>query len=137
MAGTSTSTASVLRPRRRLGEADEALPVPCPVAVEHLVDLGSAGEEVDIVVPGEADTAVQLQRLTADVGKGVVDVGPGGGDGRGRVVEPVTEGKRGIVGGRPHGFELHEQVGEPMLDRLEAGDGAAELHALLRVVDGL
>ena len=49
--------------------------MPGTIAVEHLVDLGPAHEEVDVVLPGEPDAAVQLQRLPTEVGEGVVDIG--------------------------------------------------------------
>ena len=89
---------------------------------------------MDVVLPGEADAAVQLERLTTDAGERVVDVRPGGGDRLGRVVQAITEGQGGIVRRRPHGLELQEQVGQPVLDRLKTSDGPAELHPLLQIV---
>ena len=119
-----------------LDEAGEALTVPGPVAVEHLVDLGPAHEQVDIVLPRETDATVQLERLAAEVGEGVVDIGPGGGHRLVGVGQTVTEGQGGIVGRGPHALELDQQVGQPVLDGLEAADGPPELHALLGVVHG-
>ena len=80
MAGTITSIIRLLsRADGGLDQADQALPMPGAVAVEDLVDLGATHEEVDVVLPGEADAAVQLERLAAEVGEGVVDVGTRGG----------------------------------------------------------
>ena len=119
-----------------LDQADQALAVPRSVAVQHLVDLGPPYEEVDVVFPGEADAPVQLQRLATEMGKGVVDVGPGGGHRLGCVGQTVAERQGGVVRCGPHALQVHQEIGQTVLDRLEAADGPAELHALLGVLHG-
>ncbi len=51
------------------------------------------------------------------------------------VVAVVGERQRGVPGGGARRLELDEQVGESVLQRLEAADRPAELHAILRVLD--
>src|SRR3984957_16217617 len=133
MGGTITSTASCLHGlwHVRLDQTNQALTVPRSVPVQDLVDLGPAYEEVHVVFPGEADAPMELQRLTTEMGKGVIDVGPGGGHGLGRVGQAVGEGQGGVMSCGPHALQVQEEIGHAMLDGLEASDGPAELHALL------
>src|ERR1700730_9757215 len=100
MGGTITSTGSCLHglPHSGLDQAGQALAMPCSVAVHDLIDLGPAHEEVDVMFPGKADAPVELQRLAAETGKGVVDVGPGGGHRLGRGRSATCERKGGVVG---------------------------------------
>ncbi len=100
-----------------------------------------------LVLPGEADTAVQLHRLgrhrpqrlqrlrerqrpRTGLGRTVRShrsLGPG----------PTTARRPGrVVRRRARRLERHIQIGEPVLDRLEGTDGPAELLALLDVGDG-
>src|ERR1700679_3071209 len=100
MGATITSTGSCLHGLLHVGldQADQALAVPRSVPVQDLVDLGPSYEEVHVVFPGEADAPVELQRLTTEMGIGVIDVRPGGGHRLGRVGQAVTERQGGVVG---------------------------------------
>ncbi len=78
------------------------------------------------MLPGEPDAAMELERLTAEVGERVIDVGARRGHGLGGVRKAVAEGQGGVVGGSPHALELDEQIGQAVLDGLETSDGPAE-----------
>src|SRR5438128_8971633 len=104
--------------------------MPRRIAVQNLVDLRPAQEEVAIVLPREADATVELEALTADRGirlgnEGTCDVYRLGG-----VIEAVADGQRGVTGRGSHRLELDVEVGEAMFDRLEAADGTPELDAV-------
>ncbi len=92
--------------------------------------------QVRIVLPGEPDPAMHL-----NVQFGVAHVGAEGQRRGGRGGEPellliLLRGPRGIPHRRHRGLGGHQHVGAVVLDRLEGGDGAAELLAHLGVLDG-
>src|SRR5215204_5513436 len=121
---------------RRGHGVDQPVTVDGAVALEHLVGLGPAQEEVQVVLPGEADATVQLQRRSGDL------AGHGGGVRRGhagrgrRVVGTGVGGHRRRVRGRTHAHHLLGHARAGLLDRLEATDRAAELDADADVVEG-
>ncbi len=105
------------------------------VAVGLAVELGSLHIAVQIVLPGEADAAVDLEARTHDPLGCVVapDLGrrrPG----RRIVVGLVRQAPRAEPDHRPHALDVDEHVGAAVLHGLEAPDGLAELDALLGVV---
>ena len=113
----------------------ESLPVVRRVAERQLVELGPLQEQVEVVLPREADAAVHLQRRRHHPLR--------------RVGAPDLRGRRGdrrvgVVGAdapcrpvdaRAHPLDVDEHVGAAVLHGLEAPDRAAELDPLLRVLD--
>jgi hypothetical protein len=91
---------------------------------------------VDRVLPGHADTGVQLQRLL----RGAHGHGRRVGLGDGHRHVGVLTGGQGVGGGTGRGAEvdhLQPQLGEPVLEGLEAADGTVELLALLQIPNRL
>ena len=135
---------------RQPGQLRQRGPVRVGGAEADRVGLGPLEEQVRRVLPGEPDAAVQLDRLLRGlhrrVGAGRLRQGDGQlrlGDqilGHRPVVALPGCGHRGQgVGGRPgSGPRLGDrdpQVGQPVLDRLEAADRAGELVPFLDVGD--
>ena len=106
------------------------------VAPEELGALLAAEVELDDVVLGEADAAVDLLAMGDHAAAGLA--APGLRHGRvhvlGRLV--LAGGPGGLVGNEAHAVDVGDHVGGLVLDGLEGADGAAELDALLGVVDG-
>src|SRR2546426_7727263 len=115
---------------------DDQLTVVVGVAVHRLERLRALDVEVQIVLPGEPDTAVHLDRLAADTARGVADVRLG--DRRREVVVLGlrVERPRGIVDGRVRVLDLQEHLGALVTDRLEGADRLPELLAHFRIADG-
>ena len=86
--------------------------------------------QLDVVLPGDRDAAVHLDRLGGHLGERLAGGEPGQCGRRGRRL-----GDR-VVDDRPRRLHRDVQVGHPVLERLEAADRAAELHAVLGVFDG-
>ena len=104
-------------------------------AEQQRVGLGPLEVQVGGVLPGHAETAVELDRLLGRVHRGLAAEGGRDRD-RDRGVG-VVGGQRGCgVAGRRVGLlDLGVEVGEPVLEGLEAADDAAELTPLLQVGD--
>jgi len=98
--------------------------------------FGAAIVKVEIVFPGEAHAAVDLDAAVADGASGIAGVHFGDGDGGCGVGRIFFEGPAGIVDGGTgaFGFEIH--VGTLMLDGLKHADGFAELFSRFGVFDG-
>ena len=120
---------------RRAPRAHQVGDVACRrLCVRDRLERGGPAEiQVGVVLPGEADAAVHLDvELRALVGRRQRERG-----GHGRGQRQLIASLLGGAGGVPYrrGGELggHEHVGAVVLDRLEGGDGPAELHAHLGV----
>src|SRR5438270_10557242 len=105
----------------------------CSVAERQLVEVAALEEEVEVVLPGEADAAVQLQARRHD---------PAGGVGTPRLrrrgcdvclAVVGTQTPCGPVRRRTHALDVDEHVRAAVLDGLEAADGLAKLYAFLGV----
>ncbi len=81
-----------------------------------------------VVLPGEPDTAVQLDRLARRQPQRL--------QGLGQRQPALLRIPRGVVGGRPGRLDLHVDVREPVLDRLERSDRPPELLARPDVLHG-
>ena len=100
------------------------------IAQETAVEDGAAEPEVQIELPGEADTSVKLGRIT---GRAIEDVGEmrfGQGGVPGGLVANAVEGMGGVPVERQRGLQLGRQIGELVLDGLKGTDHLAELLAL-------
>src|SRR6266550_3871298 len=143
-AATATTTAMTRTPatictgsalRSDADALRQQLPVVGGVAQQDLRALRPLEVQVGVVLPGEADAAVDLDVLGGGVEVGVRAVRLGeAGDGRQLVVE-LGGGPARVVGGRLGRLHLEQHVGALVLDGLEAADGPAELDADLGVVD--
>ena len=106
--------------------------VPGLLAAQQLAGgHGPAQEEVGVVLPGEADAAVDLHAALGAEGEGLGDDSAGDGGGQGHLVVGPAPG--GVPGDRPGQLQRAEHVRAAVLDRLELPDGSAELLAVLRV----
>ena len=109
-----------------------AIPQRGRAAHQHGVGLRAPQQQVDRMLPREADAAMNLHR---DLGGGDGRV-EGGGWRRGRRHSPRPRG----LGGGQHlaacAFQRDQHVRAAMGDRLEATDRPAELLALARPFDG-
>src|SRR5260370_38055009 len=108
----------------RLGRhaAQDQLAVVVAVPVHRLERLGALHVEVEVVLPGEADAAVDLDRLAADLARGVADVRLRHGRGELGVLRLRVERPRGVVDGGARVLDLEEHLGALVADRL-AGAG--------------
>src|SRR5438034_301564 len=116
--------------------ANDQLAVVLGVAVERLQRLRALEVEVQVVFPGEADAAVHLDGVAADLARGVADVRLRH---RGReraVLGAAGERPRCVVGRRVRVLDLQQHLGALVADRLEGADRLAELLAHLRVLHG-
>src|SRR5436190_17223073 len=113
----------------------EQLPVVGGVAEEDLRALRPLEVQVSVVLPGEADAAVDLDVLGGgvEVRVGAVRLGEARDDRELLVVLGCRP--RRVVRRRLRRLDLEQHVGALVLDCLERADGATELHAHLRVLD--
>jgi site-specific DNA recombinase len=98
--------------------------------------VGALEVPVRRVLPGEADAAVQLDGLGGHGPVGLRAVGLGQRRQQGSVGGVPVPGGRGRERRRSRRLDQHEQVREPVLDRLERPDRAPELHPGRHVLDG-
>jgi hypothetical protein len=91
---------------------------------------------VGVVLPGEADAAVDLDRLRRALEERVARVGRGGERRGDQVVGSVVRDPARLVDRRARRLDEHEQIGAHVLDGLERADRPAELVADLGVLDG-
>ena len=103
---------------------------------QRLEGLEALDVQMDVVLPGVADAAVDLDALLGDESLAVA-----GGrfrDARRQLPPAVVlgDGHGSEVGGGAGLLEADEHVGELVLDGLERADGTAELLPLLRVLQG-
>src|SRR5687767_5781539 len=122
-------------PRLDADALGEQLAVVGRVAEEDLGALGPLEVQVGIVLPGEADPAVDLDvlRRGVEVGLGAVRLGQGGDDRE--LVVVLRRRPAGVVRRRLRRLDLEEHVGALVLDGLEGADRPAELDSGLGVLD--
>src|SRR5438552_9204527 len=126
------SRVTLLVPRR--GERPLELALRRPVVL--LERLGALEVEVQVELPGEADPAVHLDRLTAHEARRVAGVRLRRGAGERRIRIARVEAPRRAVDGRARRLGLEQNVGQAVLERLEGADRAAEGLPGLPVGDG-
>src|SRR5262249_32241229 len=88
--------------------------------------LGPAVEHVAVVLPGEADPAVDLDHLLARRLERIAGRRAEAGRGERQLVAPARQRPRRVVAVRACQLDLRVQVGEAVLDRLERRDRAPE-----------
>src|SRR5437588_9592412 len=143
-AATATTTAMTRTPamictdgalRSDADELRQQLPVVGGVAEQDLGALRPLEVEVSVVLPGEANAAVDLDVLGSgmEVRVGAVRLG----EARDHWELLVVLGcrPRRVVRRRLGRLDLEQHVGALVLDGLERANGTAELHSHLRVVD--
>ena len=105
------------------------------IAKESFRTLGALVPKVGIVVPGEADPAVNLDAVAC----GTHVRGRGGCLGetgeRGQILVVASRGVGSLVGRGLGQLDLEQEVGAAVFDGLEGADGTAELHAHVGVCD--
>ena len=103
-------------------------------SVEGFVHLDPAQEQVQVVLPGESDAAVHLERGACDrAGRGF-RIGDGRRRGaRPRLVGRTVQRQRGRPECSPTGLHAESHVRTVMFDGLERTDRGAELFALHRI----
>ena len=99
------------------------------------VGLAALEEEVQVVLPGEADAAVDLERGARHAAPGLAGVGLGAGGGERGGLGLVVERPRRPQDGRPRPLDLEQHLRAGVRDGLVGADRAAELLALLGVGD--
>ena len=122
------------RPRRGPASATRSR---CQLGVaEHRrVRLAALEEEVEVVLPGEADPAVHLDRGVGDAPAGVGGVGLGHRGGQRQRLGLGVGGPGGAVDGRARVLGLEQHLRAAVGDRLVGADRPAELLAVLGVLD--
>ena len=106
-------------------------------AERHLVRLRPLEEQVGRVLPRHADAAVQLDALLRRPDRHVGAVGLRDRARDGGVRAALGGARCGVPRGRSCSFDVAEEVGETVLEGLEAADDPPELAAHLEVGDGL
>ena len=91
---------------------------------------------MQVVLPGEADAAVDLERGARDAASGVTRVGLRAGDGERCHLRLEVERPRRPVHGRAGALDLQQHLRARVRDGLVGADRAIELAALLGVGDG-
>src|SRR5438132_1086455 len=112
----------------------DELPVVRRVAEVDLRRLRTAEVQVRVVLPREADAAVDLDVLGGAVEVRVRAVRLGERRGQRQLLGVLGRRPAGVVRGRTRHLDLHEHVRALVLDRLERTDRTSELVALLRVL---
>ena len=121
--------------RRRRGHLRDLLAVPGRGPEHRRVGLAALEEEVEVVLPGEPDPAVDLDRGVGDAPAGVGGVGLRH---RGRKRQRVgvgVGGPGGAVDGGAGVLGLEQHLRAAVRDRLVGADRAAELLAVFGVLD--
>src|SRR3990172_646578 len=111
------------------------LAMPRGVAEGEFRPLGPLEVEVQVVLPGEPDAAVELDASAGDPAVRVRDVGLGHADRELAFGHPFVHGPRGIVRDRLAVLDVHQHVRRLVLDALVGADGPAESLPDLRVLD--
>ena len=105
------------------------------VAERELRALGALEVEVQVVLPREADAAVELDARGGDPPVRVGHVGLGHAHGERALGDALVHRPRRVVGDRLAVLHVHEHVGGPVLDALVRADRPAEGLADLGVLD--
>ncbi len=121
--------------RRGRWRAQTPFAVPRRFAVQHGVGPDPPHEQVQVVLPRVADTAVDLQAVLRELVGHVADVGGDHADDLGGIVGVAPDRARhGSRTGLAR-LEDHRVVGHDVLERLERADRPPERDAVLRVLD--
>ena len=92
---------------------------------------------MQVVLPGEADAAVDLEAGGHHPAGGVASTRSWPSTRRRTASgSPAASAPGGVVDGGAHALDVDEHVGAAVLDGLEAADRPAELHPVLGVLDG-
>src|ERR1700730_701218 len=143
-AATATTTAMTRTPatictggalRSDADALRQQLPVVGGVAEQDLRALRPLEVEVGVVLPGEAEAAVDLDVLGGGVEVRVGAVRLGEARHNRELLVVLGGGPRRVVRPRLRRLNLEQHVRALVLDGLERADGPPELHAHLRVVD--
>jgi hypothetical protein len=104
-------------------------------AEQRIAGLGALQEQVQVVLPGEADAAVELKALFDDEALALagLDLGERRRLGAARIV--LDERERRVVAECSCALDCQVHVREPVLQRLERADRAVVLLAQLRVLE--
>ena len=113
----------------------DPLAVPLGVAEHRGVGLAALEEEVEVVLPGEADAAVDLDRGVGDAPAGVGGVGLGHRGGQRQRLRLGVGRPGGAVDGRARVLGLQQHLRAAVRDRLVGADRPAELLAVFGVLD--
>ena len=105
------------------------------IAEEGLRTLGALVPKVGVVVPGEADPAVNLDAVACSVHVCVRGGCLGETGERGQILVVAGRGVGSLVGRGLGQLDLQQEVGAAVFDGLERADGTAELHAQVGVCD--
>ena len=106
------------------------------LAQERFRAFGALEPKMGVVVPGKADSAMNLYTFGrgVQIGLGGRGLGQTGQRGPFRIVR--GGGLRGVIGGGLGQLHFEQQVGQLVLDRLKRADCPSELHAHLGVIYG-
>src|SRR2546425_7967447 len=111
----------------------DQLAMPVGVAVHGLQRLRALLIEMEVVLPREADPAVDLERLAADAACRLAHVGLRHGCGQSGVGCRRVEGPGRVVDGGVRVLDLEQHLGALVADGLGGADGLAALIAALRI----
>src|SRR5262247_4100196 len=126
----------VLERRLEVDQLGHALAMPGGVAERELRSLGALEVQVQVVLPGESDAAVELDARSGHAAVGVRHVGLGHAHGERSLGYALVHGPRRVIGDGLAVLHVDEHVRRPVLDALIRPDGAAEGLADLRVLHG-
>src|SRR5882724_13061687 len=128
---------AVLRGNRlEIDQLGHALAMPRGVAEREFGALGPLEVQVEVVLPGEADAAVELYPGAGHPAISVRDIGFGHAHGQRPFGHTFVHGPRRVVRDGLAVLDIHEHVGGFVLDALIRADGPAEGLPDLRVLDG-
>ena len=116
--------------------AQQAFPMLRGAAEEHLGTFGALVPKVRVVVPGEADAAVDLDAVLGRLHVGIRSRGLGKAGERRQAGVSFGSGIGRLVGGGFRQFHGEQQFRAAMLDGLERADRPPELHPRSGVVHG-
>src|SRR6185295_1621361 len=132
---TCCRTRLIMRSGLKVHQLGHPLAMMGGVAERELRALRALEVEVQVVLPGEADAAVELDTRRGHAPEGVGDVGLGHADREWSLRRVLVECPRRVVGDGLAVLHVHQHVGRAVLDALVGADRAAEGLADLRVLD--
>src|SRR5713101_6855134 len=98
------------------------LAMPCGVAEGEFRPLGPLEVEVQVVLPGESDAAVELDAGAGDPAVGVRDIRLRHANRELALRHPLVHGPRGVVRDRLAVLDIHQHIGGLVLDALVGAD---------------
>src|SRR2546423_4007169 len=103
------------------------------LAEEAAIEHGAAEPQLQIVLPREADAAVELRAFARGAVEEIREMSLGQRRVPLGLIMDAIEGMRRVPPQRQRRLEIAGEVGQLMLDRLERTDRLTELHALERI----